>query len=126
CNEAGELELFWLREMSDLAIGMYKILEPGTEMRHLPERQVPVHELDLIMVPGVAFSRDGARMGHGQGYYDQLLEHARADAPLVALAFECQLFPDIPTQAHDVFMDKIITEQAVYAGKGRQRTEDRR
>ena len=53
-------------------------------------------------------------MGHGFGYYDKLLEHARPDAPLVALAFECQLFPEIPTQDHDVFMDKIITEQAIY------------
>ena len=61
----------------------------------------------------------GARMGHGFGYYDKLLEHVRSDAPLVALAFECQLFPEIPTQAHDIFMDKIITEQAIYNGKGR-------
>jgi 5-formyltetrahydrofolate cyclo-ligase len=116
CNDKGELELFWLQDMNDLAIGMYKILEPKRELRNLPDRQVPVAELDLIMVPGVAFTRDGARMGHGKGYYDKLLEHARADAPLVALAFECQLFPEIPTQAHDVFMDKIITEAAVYAG----------
>jgi 5-formyltetrahydrofolate cyclo-ligase len=58
-------------------------------------------------------------MGHGFGYYDKLLEHVRPDAPLVALAFECQLFPEIPTQVHDVYMDKIITEQAVYTGKGR-------
>jgi 5-formyltetrahydrofolate cyclo-ligase len=121
CHESGELELFWLKNMEDLAIGMYKILEPKPELRLLPERQVPVTELDLIMVPGVAFTRDGARMGHGKGYYDKLLEHARPDAPLVALAFECQLFPEIPTQEHDVFMDKIITEAAVYAGRGRRR-----
>ncbi|MCY2968201.1 MAG: 5-formyltetrahydrofolate cyclo-ligase [Planctomycetota bacterium] len=120
CNEAGELELFRLESMDDLAIGMYKILEPKTELRSLPERQVDVKSLDIVMVPGVAFTREGARMGHGKGYYDKLLEHARPDAPLVALAFECQLFPEIPTQAHDVFMDKIITEKAVYTGKGRK------
>ena len=39
---------------------------------------------------------------------------------LVALAFECQLFEEIPTGAHDVFMDKVITEKAVYEGKGRR------
>jgi 5-formyltetrahydrofolate cyclo-ligase len=83
---------------------------------------VDVKSLDIVMVPGVAFTREGARMGHGKGYYDKLLEHARPDAPLVALAFECQLFPEIPTQAHDVFMDKIITEKGVYTGKGRART----
>lgn len=120
CNDAGELELFKLNSMDDLSIGMYKILEPKLELRHLPEHQVDVKSLDLVMVPGVAFTRDGARMGHGKGYYDKLLEHARPDAPLVALAFECQLFPEIPTQAHDVFMDKIITEREIYPGRGRQ------
>jgi len=124
CNATGELELFWLRSMDDLAIGMYKILEPKPELRNLADRQVALEELDLIMVPGVAFTREGARMGHGKGYYDKLLEHARPDAPLVALAFECQLFPEIPTQPHDVFMNKIITEAAVYEGK-RGRATDR-
>ena len=122
CNDQGELELFRLESMDDLALGMYKILDPKPELRHLPERQVDVKTLDIVMVPGVAFTREGARMGHGKGYYDKLLEHARPDAPLVALAFECQLFPEIPTQSHDVFMDKIITEKGVYTGKGRSRT----
>jgi 5-formyltetrahydrofolate cyclo-ligase len=72
------------------------------------------------MVPGVAFDRSGARMGHGKGYYDKLLQHARKDAPLVALAFECQLFPEIPVAPHDIFMDLIITEKAIYPGKGRR------
>jgi 5-formyltetrahydrofolate cyclo-ligase len=120
CNDQGELELFWLKSMDDLSIGMYKILEPQPELRHLADRQVPVAELDLVMVPGVAFTHDGARMGHGKGYYDKLLEHARPDVPLVALAFECQFFPEIPTQEHDVFMDKIISENAVYEGRGRR------
>lgn len=115
----GELELFLLESMDELSIGMYKILEPKPELRVLPAKRVEVAELDLIMVPGVAFDRTGARMGHGFGYYDKLLEHARLDTPLVALAFECQLFPEIPTASHDIFMDKIITEQTIYQGKGR-------
>ena len=113
------LELFLLSDMEELSIGMYKILEPKPELRTVKEKQVDVRSLDLIMVPGVAFDRRGGRMGHGKGYYDKLLEHARPDTPLVALAFECQLFPEIPTQSHDIFMDKIITEQAIYQGKGR-------
>jgi 5-formyltetrahydrofolate cyclo-ligase len=120
CNAAGELELFHLESMEELQIGMYKILEPKPELRTVPSKQVPVEELDLIMVPGVAFDRRGARMGHGKGYYDKLLEHARLDTPLVALAFECQMFPDIPVAEHDVFMDKIISEAAVYEGRGRK------
>ena len=119
CNDQGELELFHLENMDELAIGMYKILEPAPALRLLPAKQVKAQELDLIMVPGVAFDRSGARMGHGKGYYDKLLQHARPDAPLVALAFECQLFPEIPTAPHDIFMDSIITERAIYKGKGR-------
>lgn len=114
------LHLFWLQTMDELAIGMWKILEPLEELRHIREKKVDVRELDLVMVPGVAFDRRGARMGHGKGYYDKLLENARPDAPLVALAFECQVFPEVPTAPHDIFMDKIITEEAVYTGKGRR------
>ena len=116
CREDGHLELFHLEDVSELEVGMYKILEPRSELRALEAKRVPVEQLDLIMVPGVAFDRRGARMGHGKGYYDKLLEHARPDTPLVALAFECQLFPEIPVQSHDVFMDKIVTEAAVYFG----------
>jgi 5-formyltetrahydrofolate cyclo-ligase len=119
CNDQGELELFHLTSMDELAVGMYKILEPKPELRQLPGKQVRAEDLDVVMVPGVAFDRRGGRMGHGKGYYDKLLQHARPDAPLVALAFECQLFPEIPVAPHDIFMDKIITEAAVYSGKGR-------
>jgi 5-formyltetrahydrofolate cyclo-ligase len=116
----GELELFHLEDMGELAVGMYKILEPRPELRGLAHKRVSPEELDLVMVPGVAFDRSGGRMGHGFGYYDKLLHRARPDAPLVALAFECQLFPEIPTLPHDVFMDRVITEKAVYQGKGRR------
>ncbi len=119
CNDDGELELFRLDSMDELEIGMYKILEPAQSLRNLPEKQVHVESLDLIMVPGVGFDSRGARMGHGKGYYDKLLEHARKDTPLVALAFECQMFEDIPVAEHDVFMDMVITEDKVYPGQGR-------
>lgn len=117
CTETVELALFHLESMDELAIGMYKILEPKPELRLIPEKQVDPKVIDLIMVPGVAFDHRGARMGHGKGYYDKMLENARPDTPLVALAFECQLFPEIPVAHHDVFMNKIITEKAVYLKK---------
>lgn len=120
CNADGELELFRLESMDELEVGMYSILEPRTALRSLPEKQVPVESLDLIMVPGVGFDGRGGRMGHGKGYYDKLLEHARPDAPLVALAFECQVFDEIPVADHDIFMDLIITEDRVISGRGRR------
>ncbi len=120
CNDVGELELFHLESMDELEIGMYRILEPRAELKTRADKHVPTEELDLIMVPGVGFDRRGGRTGHGKGYYDKLLEHARRDTLLVALAFECQLFDEIPMQAHDVFMDKVVTEAAVYDGIGRR------
>jgi 5-formyltetrahydrofolate cyclo-ligase len=116
-----ELETFLLTDMNQLAVGMYKILEPRPELRAVPEFKVSVEELELIIVPGVAFDREGGRLGHGKGYYDKLLEHAAPETPLVALAFECQLFPQIPMQGHDIYMDKVVTETASYTGKGRGR-----
>ncbi|QDU41000.1 5-formyltetrahydrofolate cyclo-ligase family protein [Maioricimonas rarisocia] len=120
CNDEGELELFHLETMDELEIGMYRILEPKQDLRRLPEKQVPVEELDLIIVPGVGFDPQGGRTGHGKGYYDKLLENARAETPLVALAFECQMFDEIPMQSHDIYMDKVVTEARVYDGRGRQ------
>jgi 5-formyltetrahydrofolate cyclo-ligase len=116
----GELELFHLENYDELAIGMYKILEPRDELRSVAAKKVDVKAIDLIIVPGVAFDRRGGRTGHGKGYYDKLLEHARLDTPLVALAFECQMFEEIPMQDHDVFMDIVVTEKASYEGKGRK------
>ncbi len=119
CNDDGELELFLLESMDELELGMYSILEPKQELRRLPEKVVQPQDIDLIMVPGVAFDERGGRTGHGKGYYDKLLEHARPDCPLVALAFDCQMFAEIPMQSHDIFMDKVITESAIHNGIGR-------
>ena len=116
---ADELGLFHLENMEELEPGTLQILEPKAPLRHLPQKQVDLRNVDLVMVPGVAFDRRGGRLGHGRAYYDKLLCQARPDTSLVALAFECQMFPEVPTQDHDVFMDKIVTERAVYAGRGR-------
>lgn len=115
----GELELFHLESMEELEEGAYRILEPREELRSLDHKRVGVEELDLILVPGVAFDARGGRTGHGKGYYDKLLENAKSTTPLVALAFECQMFDKIPMQDHDIHMDKVVTERMVYDGIGR-------
>ena len=105
--------------MDELEIGMYKILEPRADLRDIKEKHVPVQEIDLIMVPGVAFDYEGGRTGHGKGYYDKCLELARLDTPLIAIAFECQMFPELPMASHDIYMDSVITEDRIYRGRGR-------
>lgn len=116
----GELELFWLESMDELELGMYRILEPKNELRTVASKRLQPEDLDLIMVPGVAFDRNGGRTGHGKGYYDKLLEHAKPTTPLIGLAFECQIFEEIPMDQHDIYMDKVVTESGVYTGRGRK------
>jgi 5-formyltetrahydrofolate cyclo-ligase len=118
--ETNTLELFLLEDMSELVEGAYKILEPKTELRLLPRKIVKPEELDLVMVPGTAFDPRGGRMGQGKGYYDRLLATARREAPLVGMAFDCQVFDEIPVAPHDVFMDMVLTESRALSGRGRK------
>ena len=117
---ANKLGLWWLQSMDELIIGKWKILEPPRERWGEPGKELEPEQLDLVVVPGVAFSRSGGRMGNGQGYYDRLLDRVRPDCKLIGLCYECQLFDDLIVGPHDVFMDKVVTEQAVYQGQGRQ------
>ena len=109
----GLLNLFLLETMDELTLGMYRILEPREDLRALLSKKIKPQELDLVVGPGVAFDRRGGSMGHGFGYYDKLLEHVRPKTPLIALAFECQGYDEIPVAPHDVFMNAIITEKCV-------------
>ncbi len=117
--ETNQLELFRLEDVTELVEGAYKILEPKTELRCLPGKRVDPGELDLVMVPGTGFDLRGARMGQGKGYYDRLLTGARPGAPLIGVAFDCQVFDAIPVAAHDVFMDAVLTESRLIRGVGR-------
>jgi len=116
---ANKLGLWWLERMDELVVGNWKILEPPRDRWDEPGRVCDAEQLDIVIVPGVAFSRGGGRMGNGQGYYDRLLLRVRPDCPLVALCYECQLFDDLIVGPHDVFMDKVVTERTTYEGRGR-------
>jgi 5-formyltetrahydrofolate cyclo-ligase len=109
-----ELGLFLLTHFDELTPGMLGVLEPKAELCHRTDRRVDAVELDLIVAPGLAFDRRGGRLGYGKGYYDRLLHRVRADAVKVGVCFECQIFPEIPLLPHDIRMDGIVTEKAVY------------
>jgi len=115
---AGELALFRLESMDELEPGTWDIPEPCGHLRSVPEKQVHVDELDVVIVPGVAFDRFGGRLGHGKAYYDRLLARAKRNTQRIAVAYECQMFPQIPMSPHDVYMDKVVTEGAVYCPPG--------
>ncbi len=112
--ENGQLGLFPLEHVDELEPGMLGILEPRPELRKAAGRAVRLESGDLVVVPGVAFDRFGGRIGQGAGYYDRLLARAPAGVAYVGVAFECQLVDTIPVLPHDVRMQKIVTESAVY------------
>lgn len=101
------IQISKLDYFTDLKPGAYGILEPTEEKQQL----MPITILDLIIVPGVAFDTRGNRIGQGGGYYDWLLNQSNATS--IALAFDFQIIPSIPTEAHDQRVDYIITENQV-------------
>jgi 5-formyltetrahydrofolate cyclo-ligase len=112
--EADSLELFRFNDFADLSPQTLGILEPKAELRGRDDRRVGVEEIDLFVIPGLAFDRQGGRLGYGKGYFDRLLKHARHDALLAAAAFECQLFDAVPVLPRDVRVDMVITESKLY------------
>jgi 5-formyltetrahydrofolate cyclo-ligase len=91
--------------VADVATGYQGIPEPRLECPLLAPTAI-----DWVLVPGVAFDFDGARMGYGGGFYDRLLPLVPASAPRVAGAFELQIVAHVPAAPHDLAVDAIVTE----------------
>ena len=105
----GQMEAVTFTDFDSLIEGEYGILTPDLEKGEI----IPPDELDLIIVPGIAYDTRGERLGMGGGFYDAYLARA-TKAKRIALAFSCQLVAKIPMEAHDVLVHKIITEQGIY------------
>ncbi|HRZ87257.1 MAG TPA: 5-formyltetrahydrofolate cyclo-ligase [bacterium] len=93
-----------IRCFSELECGRFGVLQP----RHGEVREVPPEQIELFIVPGVAFDAEGYRLGRGRGYYDRLLE--AAGAAKIALAYDFQVVERVPREAHDVRVDIVVTE----------------
>jgi 5-formyltetrahydrofolate cyclo-ligase len=93
----------------ELAQGTYGILEPKLEFR----RPVPLEQVDVILVPGVAWDRRGYRIGYGAGYYDRSINSLVTSVFKIGLAYEFQLVVRIPTSRYDRRVDEIVTELRV-------------
>lgn len=109
-----DIRLVRLDAVGELATVESGLLEPGPAVRDRPERRVQPAELDLVLVPGVAFDRKGGRIGYGKGYYDRLLARLRSGTPTVGLAFESQIIADVPMGPADYHLTHLVTEAAVY------------
>jgi 5-formyltetrahydrofolate cyclo-ligase len=103
------LEAFRIADpATDLVPGRWGIPEPRDGLPVvLPGR------IDAVVVPGAAFSVDGARCGYGGGFYDSYLPGLTASTPRVALAFEAQIVDELTCEPHDLAVDAIVTETRV-------------
>lgn len=92
-----------------LHLGAFNIEEPvGDEL-------VDINDIELVIVPGVAYDRHGNRLGRGRGYYDRLLRGTRAAT--IGVAYSCQLCDDIEPDEYDVPVHCVITDTGVYRVK---------
>ena len=91
-----------LVDHAKLKKGPYGIWEP------VAETLVKLKDLDLIVVPGLAFDKKGNRLGRGKGYYDRFLSNLSDKTPTIGLAFDFQILPRVPTTACDISVKKII------------------
>lgn len=108
-RHTNHLDLYWVEDTeSQLEAGLWGIREPVVERC---ERLNSLNEVEFALLPGVAFTRGGARLGYGGGFYDKLLAN-RAQLPmLVAAAFAMQLVGQLPQEATDVRVERVVTEQ---------------
>lgn len=105
-RDAGGLVLYRVQDPAvDLVPGVWGIPEPD------PRRcEVVVPEaIDWMLLPGLAFDRQGGRLGYGGGYYDRLLPQLPR-LTRIAAAFQCQIVDAVPRGPHDVLMDRVISE----------------
>lgn len=117
-----DIRLVRLHAVSELAPAELGLLEPGPTVRDRADRRVQPSELDLILVPGVAFDRKGGRIGYGRGFYDRVLARIRSGTPTIGLAFESQIVDDVPMGPADYHLKYLVTEAKFYAFDRRRST----
>lgn len=104
-----DLRLLPYKGKESLQPGAFGIPEPIDT-----ETSISESDIDLIIVPGVAFDRHLNRMGRGKGYYDRLL--STLQAPKIGICFDFQLQENVPTEPFDKKMDLVITEKEIITG----------
>jgi 5-formyltetrahydrofolate cyclo-ligase len=101
------MEAVRIDDLTDLKRGKYGIYEPLEN-----QGTAEASELDLALVPGLAFDREGMRLGYGKGYYDRFFS-GENDIIKVGLAYGYQLVADLPALPDDIGMDIIVTESEI-------------
>lgn len=105
-----ELELYEWFPSAPWIQGSHNVQEPDPTTW----RQASLAEVDLALIPGLAFDEQGGRLGWGRGYFDRLLAKSECRALKVGVAWPWQIVSKIPREAHDVTMDFMVTPEKVF------------
>src|SRR6056297_1690295 len=92
----------------DLEKGAYGIKEPAKRIRN---NKIDPKNLDIVVVPAVAFSKSGYRVGYGGGYYDRFLERLANKTISIGINYEEMLFDKVPKEDHDLAVDMVVTDK---------------
>ncbi len=103
CTPERDLNAAIINDLSQLRPAPFGLMEPGPGSPLIPNDQ-----LQLIVIPGVAFDEKGYRLGHGAGYYDRFLSKT-PKAFRLGLAYDFQLVPEVPVESHDQKMNGLLT-----------------
>lgn len=102
-----------IKSWNDLELGFYQIYEPKDDDKN----PFPIEEIELVLVPGVAFDKNGYRLGYGGGYFDRFFDQFNIPPYRLAVAFDFQVVDQIPIFSHDIPMNEIITEKKSYSNR---------
>jgi len=100
-------------EISSLNNASLTVTGPGVR-EPIAGKPIPVDFIDIVIVPGLGFTRSGFRIGRGMGFYDRFLATPEFIGISCGMAFEEQIVPELPVLDHDVPLNMLVTEQSVH------------
>lgn len=116
-QSTSQMKLYYINNYDDVELGAYGIREPKESNSELTDLSL----IDVILVPGVAFDRQGGRLGMGGGYYDRFMDKLLLLENMpscIALCFQSQVVDHVPSEPHDLRVDVILTEKGILRLQG--------
>ena len=107
--EGMTMRLYYVRGLGELESTRRGLREPSPTAA----REAELQDLDAVLVPGLAFNKEGVRLGRGGGFYDRLLANRNKRLVMVGCCFATQRVDDLPRAGHDVLMDYVCTDEGI-------------
>jgi len=109
--KAKNLRIFEIASLDqDFVLGSRGVMQPDTKRT----KEVEIKDIDMVIVPGLAFDKEKNRLGRGAGYYDRFLQNITTSTKKIAIAFEFQILENLPTNlSWDQKVDTIVSEKFI-------------